>query len=309
MTVSGPNRTNSAVAVATKSEVVKTSQSAHPLYKYFVAATVGAGRGLVSLPIEHPFDTIKTRVQATQKPIFSAVHIIIKNEGVGGFYAGAIPNAIRLATKQVYRYPMMLALPPFFEGIIPRSMQEDHKTLPQIATGLTIAHFETGFICPWERLKTYLMTKEDVKGKKIRQFIQEHRGAMWSEVTRGLNAVYVRQMATWVSFLVADKKFKDMERERTKTQQLSFESLLRVSLMVGSVNTLANMPFDVLKTQLQQSKFIHNEGVIQTMHKIYLRYGAKGLYAGWQVRMLQYMIQSAFTVTILDQLEGSFKKK
>lgn len=38
---------------------------------YFESAIVGSIRGLVSLPFEHPFDVIKTRMQSTDKVISS----------------------------------------------------------------------------------------------------------------------------------------------------------------------------------------------------------------------------------------------
>lgn len=125
---------------------------------------------------------------------------------------------------------------------------------------------------------------------------------------RGLNAVYVKQIASWVFFLAADEKNKNWERRRMQMKQLSLISLLKVSFLVGIVNTGANMPFDVVKTNLQKDRYLDNKSVFKTMLKIYRNHGVSAIYAGWQVRMLQYMIQSVFTVTILDRLESSWRK-
>lgn len=278
--------------------------------KYAEASLLGAGRGLFGLPIEHPFDTVKTRAQANleTRSIITTITNVYKESGVRGFYSGAIPNATRIAVKQMYRWPMMLGFPPFFKEVLPENIQKDYPSSVKTATGLTIASFETGIISPLERLKVYLMTCK-AEQKKISQFFIQNKGKLLPELTRGLGAVYVRQMTSWVSFLVADDKFKKWEKARTQSENMSFTSLLRVSFLVGAVNTAANMPFDVLKTNLQKDKFIANQGMLKTLGKIYQTHGVRGLYAGWQVRMMQYMIQSVFTVALLERLEKSWNKK
>jgi len=273
---------------------------------YVQASLIGAGSGLVSLIVEHPFDTVKTRCQAhPDQRLDNVVREIHQRYGVRGFYSGYIPNGVRLALKQSYRYPMMLGLSPFFKRTISEPLQKQYPTIPKIATAFTIANFEVGIICPLERLKVYLMTA-DHRGKGISEFARTHRSHLFPELTRGMQALWVRQVVTWVSFLAANEKFTLWEQERLGTKDLlPFASLMKVSFYVGLVNTLANMPFDVAKTHLQQAKFIENKGLIKTIKKIYQSYGVQGLYRGWQIRMTQYMIQSAFTVPMLARLDIS----
>ena len=38
------------------------------------------------------------------------------------------------------------------------------------------------------------------------------------------------------------------------------------------------------------------------------KYGLKGLYLGWQARIMQYMIQSAFTLIVIEDLKYEYKK-
>lgn len=279
------------------------------LNKYVEASGLGAFRGALGLVIEHPLDTVKTRCQAnlgggSPLEVFKQT---FKEGGIKPFYSGAFPNGLRVALKQAYRYPMMLGLPPFFEQALPDSLQTAFPSIVKTAAGITIAGFET-FLCPLERLKVYLMTAE--KGeKRIRRFFSQNQNQLFSELTRGLNAVFARQVTSWVSFLVTEDKFKNWERKRTNTTQLSFFSLIKVSFCVGCANTLVNMPFDTVKTNLQKKNFIANEGVLKTMLKIVKTHGMRGLYAGASVRLFQYMIQSAVTVTLLDSLESSWKTK
>ena len=191
--------------------------------------------------------------------------------------------------------------------MLPKDIQAQYPASIPTCTGLTIAIFEAGIICPFERMKVYLQTNSS-KQHAITHFFKEHHHKMLPELKRGLGAVFIRQIVTWVSFLVADKKFKDMEKQRIQSDKLPFPSLMKVAFQVGLVNTLANMPFDTVKTNLQKKDHIETRGVIKTMQKIYNNHGIKGLYAGWQIRMVQYMIQSIFTVSVLDYLERSWKK-
>lgn len=208
---------------------------------------------------------------------------------------------------------MMLALPKTFREILP----DAQSSSVEVATGLTIAGFETYVICPLERLKIELMTRKrtidpvthQLQRPQLQEFFKQYKGRIFPELTRGLNASFARQISTWVSFLVANKEFKNWEKKRTGQEQLSFASLLRVSFLVGSVNTAANMPFDVVKTNLQKEQHFANEGLFRVMKKVYQTHGMRGLYTGWQVRMVHYMLHSLFSVTLLDRLESSWRKK
>ncbi|KAF5127556.1 Mitochondrial substrate carrier family protein L [Metarhizium anisopliae] len=81
-------------------------------YKGFVA---GVFSGIAKLTVGHPFDTIKVRLQTTNKGRFSGplqcVTQTVKNEGIRGLYKGATPplvgwmfmDSIMLGSLTVYR--------------------------------------------------------------------------------------------------------------------------------------------------------------------------------------------------------------
>lgn len=280
------------------------------LGKYLEASFYGAARGLAGLPIEHPFDCLKTRSQASLKNLSSleVLKEIYQQNGIKGFYAGAVPNAMRLAFKQTYRWPMMLAFPGFYDSILSEDLNKQFPSLKKGLTGVTIASFETFFICPLERLKVWLMTAYNNE-KSLTTFFKENKSHLGNELFRGLNASFSRQIMTWSSFLVADFKFKSLAKEYTGEKELSFASLMVVSAAVGMTNTAAIMPFDCVKTKLQMRSPITDMGLINAFKYTYKNSGIKGLYAGWQPRMAQYMIQSAFTVPLLEKLENKWKKE
>lgn len=277
---------------------------------YLKASLTGAFRGAIGLVVEHPFDTVKTRCQAenAESSVRQVTKKILETQGVKGLYSGWVPNGIRLMSKQVYRWPMMLGFPQFYKEHLPEQLQSRYPSSAKLATALSIAHLETFIICPLERLKVYLMTA-DHQNKGSVQFFQNHRARIGQEMLRGINAVYLRQITSWVSFLLTDEKLKNWERKRIQQEELPFLSLMGVSLGVGIINTAVNMPFDAAKTQMQMVEHVHSRSVISVIKRIYQAGGVRALYAGWQLRMVQYMIQSVVTVPALDYFEKQFVKK
>eukprot|EP01117_Protostelium_nocturnum_P020605 TRINITY_DN9361_c0_g1_i1.p2 TRINITY_DN9361_c0_g1~~TRINITY_DN9361_c0_g1_i1.p2 ORF type:complete len:305 (+),score=90.13 TRINITY_DN9361_c0_g1_i1:57-971(+) len=288
--------------------------------KYVEVGAIGALRGLIGLPLEHPFDCVKTFLQAyphLKSPSNAARHIY-QTKGLVGFYSGAIPNGLRLSIKQGYRWPLMLSLPPFFNRMVSKEIQSGIPfSIERSLTGLTIASIESFIICPLERLKVHLMTGKEIDKHGLRTFIEKHSNTVSTErnqlittplrkeLFRGLKAVYVRGIVSWVSFLVADQKTKSWAREWTGSKQLSLLTLMICSVFVGGINTFTNMPFDVVKTTLQKRDLSGKEmnGIISTMRVLVKQNGSRILWIGWQPRMAQYILQSFFTMTLLEKLE------
>lgn len=283
-----------------------TEQYAH----YIVACKTGFLRGLFGLPFEHPLDVIKTHRQV--KPCYFASHIareIYSESGIRGFYKGVTPNGLRVSIKQAYRFPLMLYMPSFFKRYLPGEVLEKYPTSPKVFTGFSIACLETGVVGPLERMKVWLITKE--KKQTLRSlFVSENGGSLTRTLGAGINAVFARQVVSWVSFLAANAKFAEWERQKyPDRKQMSYFSLMKVGLEVGVVNTACVMPFDTAKTLLQKASPEKNCGIVSIMRKVIRKDGVRGLYAGWQLRLAQYVLHSFFTVPVLDRLEQNHKNR
>ena len=278
---------------------------------YAGASIAGAARGIAGLPIEHPLDCVKTRMQSRLElnSGIVAAKDIFHQKGFRGFFDGVIPNGLRMVSKQLYRYPLMFYFPTLYSGALPPDFEKRNPAFKKALTGVSIAALETYFLCPLERVKVYLMTLknyEQYKQHHIRQFFNENRQEIRHELFRGLNALFPKQIVSWVTFLVADHKIKALIHDLTKTpisEELSFPALMVAGTAVGAVNTAATLPFDCAKTQLQMHKYLQTTSLRQAMGTIYNQYGIMGLYRGWQVRMAQYVLHSIFTVTVLEKLE------
>lgn len=71
---------------------------------------MGILRGIVGLPFQHPFDTIKTNMQAYQTDLGLTIKRIYENKGVKGFYSGFVVNTVRVVSRQFYRWPLQIGL-------------------------------------------------------------------------------------------------------------------------------------------------------------------------------------------------------
>jgi hypothetical protein len=124
-----------------------------------MSAGVGILRGIVGFPIEQPLESIKTQWQA--KPIhkheFAVVKDIYTRKGIKGFYAGSLPNFTRMFLKNIYRYPLMISLPHFYEQ---RLVGVENRKTSKLLAGFSIALIESLITCPIERAKVYFMTED-----------------------------------------------------------------------------------------------------------------------------------------------------
>ena len=85
------------------------------------------------------------------------VRDICARKGIKGFYAGSLPNFTRMFLKNIYRYPLMISLPHFFEQ---RLVGAENRKTSKLLAGFSIALIESFITCPIERAKVFFMTEE-----------------------------------------------------------------------------------------------------------------------------------------------------
>ncbi|HSX19865.1 MAG TPA: MC/SLC25 family protein [Gammaproteobacteria bacterium] len=286
-------------------ETSKPPLSTLSVEDYAKVSSLGAARGLTGLTIEHPFDYVKTRMQASggQQSVRQVVYGTYKQYGLRGFYAGAIPNATRVAVKQAYRYPMMIGLPHFYQSTLWKG--NENSVASKALTSLTIASFECLILTPLEKFKVVLMTNKE---KNIRSIWAEANHSM-KLFMRDINIVYPRQIVAWGTYMIPEEILKNAVRSRQQSKDLSPQTLLGISVAVGVINTAATMPIDAVKTLVQKDPPWPNEGLAKTFTTAYKTYGMKGLYAGWQVRSAQYVVQSFLTANLIEKLERNVRDR
>ena len=156
-----------------------------------------------------------------------------------------------------------------------------------------------------------------IRGQKGMQWFQSFKQELKSrnssflrEIYRGYFPLFSRQCVAWVSFLTADSFMKKTIRDwlnLSQTDRIPYSYLLTGTLCVTMINTLAIMPMDNMKTQLQRenlSALTTRQAVKQVVSKV----GISGLFVGWRIRFALYQLSALFTSGLLDKLETSYKK-
>lgn len=275
---------------------------------YLYTSFAGTMRSLIGLPFEHPLELIKTKLQSSiskKSGAQVAKEIYLKN-GLIGLYAGLIPNTLRLIFKQVYRYPLLFLLPNFFKRILPEHYEKEKRLAKKTLAGFSIALLEVYILCPLERLKVYLMTKKQFRLGSLINFIKQNKKILKIELFRGLNALFPKQIISWVSFLTTDYKLKIYSHTKFNipfNEVLPYYFLISIGIFVGLVNVTVTLPFDFVKTQFQMQNHIENSSLRIAFSKFKNEFGLFIFYKGWCVRMIQSIIHCVFTVSLIEKLE------
>lgn len=230
---------NSNIIINNLEEILNFFNFKNFLFKATFTGIIMSGFGLI---IEHPLDSIKVQWQAEikYKNSKSIIRDIYNEKGILGFYRGFIPNLLRRSCKNIYRWPLMLYMPKFFNKLNSKIFSKNNSSynsegLNKIQTGLFLANFETLFISPIERLKVYFMTHKKRNSKfysLFYVFYKENKGFMSKELFRGLEASLYRSNFSWVTFLYLEYEVKKILLNFRGKNEPSFYDLLFVSLIV-----------------------------------------------------------------------------
>mmetsp|Transcript_32102 Transcript_32102/g.55388 ORF Transcript_32102/g.55388 Transcript_32102/m.55388 type:complete len:302 (+) Transcript_32102:473-1378(+) len=269
------------------------------LYKEY-ASTVLAGviRAFVGVPVEHPFEYIKTIQQATNsRSALKVVRSEVGTHGVMKLYGGFMPNLINTSIKQMYRFPAMRFLPntytKWFSEVNAYAM-----------TGLTIGVMETLIVCPLERLKVWKMTVPP--GTRIRDFFAT--GLNLRLLYRGIEPTMLRQSMNWTTMLTTDYFLRRQVIKYNEGTPITSLQSLMLGLCVGFSMTITVLPFDYLKTRAQDfsnkepvSFYAMTKNVLASEHTMRGKVGM--FYAGWAPRSIQFTINAVLTLGILNYLK------
>ncbi len=86
-------------------------------------------------------------------------------------------------------------------------------------------------------------------------------------------------------------------------ESLPLAEQLLVGTLGGIINCLCTLPFDTVKTQMQKKEFVESSKISEVLGKLYKEHGIKGLYAGWQVKLIQYAIVGVITSNVIHEVD------
>ncbi|GAB5369083.1 hypothetical protein AAMO2058_001374800 [Amorphochlora amoebiformis] len=266
---------------------------------------LGAGTmgGLTSKVIEYPFDTVKVRLQTSDKYTgpFHCARDMARTEGVSSLFRGIaapIGGAMLETSLMFWAYGSSARI--LFGG-------KDNLTLSQITlcgalTGFPIASWLT----PVEYLKCRLQAAHTAKlysgigGCLVHTVREDGLSALF----RGGFATLLREVPGGAVYFGA---YELMSRSLTKKgEKASTLAIIAGGGMAGLSYWSAIMPFDVIKSKMQtvsagEAQF---PGVIETASKIFNKSGVRGFYTGLLVTAPRAILSNAVIFTTYDYFRG-----
>ncbi|MBS0359114.1 MAG: hypothetical protein JSS53_07585 [Proteobacteria bacterium] len=276
-------------------------------------------RVVITFGSGHPFDLVKTRMQANPY-IHSGVLLskeIYRETGIRGFYTAGLPNFTRAILKESYRSPLRGMLSAKYGNIFPE-MTKEKKAL---MTGFSMALADTMIMCPLERLKVWLMTKHE-ENKSIYSFFSNRSTEnipLYQDLFKGASVSLARSTVSWVTYLVPEAfirnaviKYSPRVIDKTGTSVPLAENIL-IGALGGIVNGICTLPLDTIKTNIQKEGF-HEKASLKTMWEIGAnlvdRHGfTRGLYPAFLTRLVHYSMVGIITSNLMQRVDAIWQPK
>lgn len=282
------------------------------LDKIIQSILIGAPRVILTFGAGHPFDLLKTRMQADPHIISAALlsKKIFQETGIRGFYVAGLPNFTRMMTKESYRSPLR----GFLTSTYSHSFPDTSKGKQAVLTGLSMAVADTLLVTPLERIKVWLMTKPGEKKSLSGFFYQKGEDvSLRKHLFKGACISVTRGVLSWCTFLVPEAMIREavIKHSPQKTEEadrgLHFSESLVAGSLSGIVNGLFTLPFDTIKTNVQKESYLGKaelKDILRVGKELVAEHGIiKGLYPAFKVRLLHYIIVGVITSDVIQKVD------
>ena len=75
----------------------------------------------------------------------------------------------------------------------------------------------------------------------------QYKDFLGHELFAGLAPLYLRQIASWTSFLVGNYQLQNFAKWYTNSSEITFCQMGLIGATIGLINTAVTMPFDYFK--------------------------------------------------------------
>jgi solute carrier family 25 carnitine/acylcarnitine transporter 20/29 len=239
------------------------------LLEGILSLVTGSVYGATSIIVGHPFDTIKTKLQAQsefmlqENNLFSTIREVWKKEGIIGFYRGAIPplvGSVMFRSLQFYYYQKFF----FYWKDNENMTREIPGTLGMqprvIVAGILASSIRSVLECPFEYAK-----------------VKRQTGQKWDlrSAFHGFPTLYFRTVGLLTSFFMIVDTFN----RKTNLKNYRVGEFL-TSGIAGSLAWTLIWPLENMKNIIQaETKNVGNTW-IEKFNWIIKTHGFHGLYRG-----------------------------
>lgn len=256
----------------------------------------GAIFGASSIVIGHPLDTVKTKMQAQveymdNRSLKSIIHQIWKNEGLIGFYRGAIPPLIGSVLFRSMQFSIFEAVYSYFEEneimkkCIPYSFGLQYRV---ILGGVTASLLRSIVECPVEFVK-----------------VKRQTGQQWkiSAMYKG----YIPLLYRTTIMLTIALSVTDSLRRNTRFFE-SVWGLFMVGGLSGLFAWLIVWPIENIKNIIQAELKAGGQKSSDVMRWIIAKHGILGLYRGMLPGLFGIFLRNGFSMCCMQITNKTMSK-
>ncbi|KAJ3396762.1 hypothetical protein HDU92_001866 [Lobulomyces angularis] len=275
----------------------------------------GSLSGVSGRIIEHPFDTVKVRLQATKnfKGFFDCVHKTFKTEGLKGFYKGiSVP-----LFGSVLEFGVLFNCYSFFQSKIKYYLthQAEEETLTSIKHLIFAGSLSGGtvsfLLTPVELIKCNLQVQDVLLQNEtaVLENRVRYRGPFNVITTvlkvNGIAGMYRGHLGTFLRESVGcgawfgsyesvcNLFLKYSTNNKKKKDDLNPLQLMVAGAAAGMTYNAAFFPADVIKSVQQTQNLSNKKGFFQIGSDIYKTQGIKGFFKGFNMTVLRSAPTSA----------------
>jgi len=253
--------------------------------KYFISGGFG---GICTVIVGHPFDTIKVRLQTSDKynGMLDCAKKTIQKEGVRGLYKGMSAPIAGVAP--------IFAISFFGFGVGKKLLQQGEEPLTNTRLFLAGAFsgiFTTSVMAPGERIKCLLQVQQGGGEQKYSGMIdcakQLYKEGGIRSIYKGSLATLLRDVpASGMYFLTYEFIKKKVAESAPKDKPASKTREMAGTILAGGMAGIANwsigMPQDVLKSRLQTApEGAYPGGLKDVLRTLLKNEGPAALYKGF----------------------------
>ena len=284
----------------------------------------GLTAGSVSTLLLHPFDLIKTRLQASQlvqQPAastssLSLLRSIVRDEGVRALWKGISPNFIGNTVAWGSYFFLYNSAKQHYQQLTQRQQLSAWEYLTCAAlSGTCIAALTN----PVWVVKTRMFLDSRAMADSEQRLVPALLRLWREEGLRGLYRGFVPSVlgvshgaVQFMTYEVAKQRLLDYKRRSDPTASASFAPLETVGLAIASKVTAAvtTYPYQVIRTQLQDSRVQPPlRGTWQAVRHVWAAGGLRGLYRGVVVGTLKVVPSACVVFVVYEETEKLLKRR
>jgi len=269
--------------------MAKAHEKQNPFLLGFKDVFAGSIGGIGQCFVGHPLDTLKVRLQTSNKysGMVDCFNTTVKEEGFKGLYKGVQSPLIGLAALNSVTFLSYGQAKAWI-----KKNEDEILTLPQIFACGTFVGFTVAFIeSPVDLFKSQLQTQYGAPGAtpKYSGFL-DCASKIWK--SRGIKGVYQGLSATFLRDIPANAAYfgfyeiarRSMIHSDQKVEDLPAWKVLIAGGIGGMMYWATTYPFDVIKSTMQTDSINPSEkkyhGIMDTANKIFKAEGAAGFFKG-----------------------------